>query len=77
MTAENARPGEEPWPTVSASAVPAAPGWPTPHALTVDELAEVRDAFVAATRRVAGRRASTSSRCTPPTATCSTSSSPR
>ena len=51
VTRENARPGEEPWPTVSASAVPAGPGWPTPHALTVDELAEVRDAFVAATLR--------------------------
>jgi len=51
VTPENARPGEGPWPTVSASAVPVAPGWPTPHALTVEELAEVRDAFVAATRR--------------------------
>jgi 2,4-dienoyl-CoA reductase-like NADH-dependent reductase (Old Yellow Enzyme family) len=51
VTPENARPGEAPWPTVSASAVPAGPGWPTPHALTVAELAEVRDAFVAATRR--------------------------
>ena len=51
VTAETARPGEAPWPTVSASAVPAGPGWPTPHALTVAGLAEVRDAFVAATRR--------------------------
>src|SRR3954469_8720652 len=34
-TPENARPGEEPWPTVSASAVPAVPGGPLPHALTV------------------------------------------
>jgi 2,4-dienoyl-CoA reductase-like NADH-dependent reductase (Old Yellow Enzyme family) len=51
VTQEFARPGEEPWPTVSASAVPAGPGWPTPHALTVAELAGVRDAFVAATRR--------------------------
>jgi 2,4-dienoyl-CoA reductase-like NADH-dependent reductase (Old Yellow Enzyme family) len=51
VTSENARPGEEPWPTVSASAVPAGPGWPTPHALSVEELAEVRDAFVAATVR--------------------------
>ena len=51
VTQENARPGEAPWPTVSASDVPAGPGWPTPHALTVAELAEVRDAFVAATRR--------------------------
>jgi 2,4-dienoyl-CoA reductase-like NADH-dependent reductase (Old Yellow Enzyme family) len=51
VTPENAKPGEAPWPTVSASAVPAGPGWPTPHALTVDELAEVRDAFAAATGR--------------------------
>ena len=51
VTPENARPGEEPWTTVSASAVPHGPGWPTPHALTVDELTEVRDAFVAATLR--------------------------
>jgi 2,4-dienoyl-CoA reductase-like NADH-dependent reductase (Old Yellow Enzyme family) len=36
---------------VSASAVPAGPGWPTPHALSTAELAEVRDAFVAATLR--------------------------
>jgi len=51
VTAEKARPGETPWPTVSASAVPAGPDWPVPHALTVAELAEVRDAFVAATLR--------------------------
>src|SRR3954451_9348676 len=51
VTPENARPGEEPWPTVSASAVAAVPGGPLPHALTVAELGEVRDAFVAATRR--------------------------
>jgi 2,4-dienoyl-CoA reductase-like NADH-dependent reductase (Old Yellow Enzyme family) len=51
VTAENARPGEAPWQTVSASAVPVGPGWPAPHALTVPELAEIREAFVAATRR--------------------------
>jgi 2,4-dienoyl-CoA reductase-like NADH-dependent reductase (Old Yellow Enzyme family) len=51
VTPENARPGEAPWPTVSASDVPAGPGWPTPHALTVAELGGVRDAFVAAARR--------------------------
>src|SRR3954453_12275133 len=51
VTAENAHPGEEPWPTVSASEVPVGPGWPTPHALTVQELAEIRDAFVAAAQR--------------------------
>jgi 2,4-dienoyl-CoA reductase-like NADH-dependent reductase (Old Yellow Enzyme family) len=51
VTPENARPGEDPWPTVSASAVPVGAGWPTPHPLTVDELGEIREAFVAATRR--------------------------
>jgi 2,4-dienoyl-CoA reductase-like NADH-dependent reductase (Old Yellow Enzyme family) len=51
LTEETARPGEAPWPTVSASALPAGPGWPTPHALSGAELAEVRDSFVAATRR--------------------------
>jgi 2,4-dienoyl-CoA reductase-like NADH-dependent reductase (Old Yellow Enzyme family) len=51
VTSQNGRPGEAPWPTVSASAVPVGPGWPTPHALTAPELAEIRDAFVAATRR--------------------------
>ncbi|MGX5654166.1 NADH:flavin oxidoreductase/NADH oxidase [Geodermatophilus nigrescens] len=51
VTPENARPGEDPWPTVSASAVPAGPGWPVPHELTAVELGEVREAFAAATRR--------------------------
>src|SRR3954454_9316645 len=51
VTTENGRPHEAPWHTVSASAVPVGPGWPTPHALTAAELAEIRDAFVAATRR--------------------------
>jgi 2,4-dienoyl-CoA reductase-like NADH-dependent reductase (Old Yellow Enzyme family) len=51
VTPENARPGEAPWPTVSASAAPVGPGWPTPHPLTGEELGEIRDAFVAATRR--------------------------
>jgi 2,4-dienoyl-CoA reductase-like NADH-dependent reductase (Old Yellow Enzyme family) len=51
VTPSNAGPGEAPWPTVSASAVPVGPGWPTPHPLTVAEMAEIRDAFVAAARR--------------------------
>src|SRR5918912_421483 len=34
VTAENANPGEEPWPTVSASPVPAFPDGPAPHALS-------------------------------------------
>src|SRR4051812_39913163 len=48
VTPENAQPGEAPWPTAAPSEVPIGPGWPTPHALTVEELAEIRDAFVAA-----------------------------
>jgi 2,4-dienoyl-CoA reductase-like NADH-dependent reductase (Old Yellow Enzyme family) len=51
VTPENARPGEQPWPTVSAGDVPAFPDGPAPHPLSVAELAEVRDAFVAATGR--------------------------
>jgi 2,4-dienoyl-CoA reductase-like NADH-dependent reductase (Old Yellow Enzyme family) len=51
VTPDNARPGEAPWPTVSASEVPVGPGWPTPHALTQAELGEIREAFVAAARR--------------------------
>ena len=51
VTPDNARSGEEPWPTVSASEVPVGPGWPTPHALTAEELGEVRESFVAAARR--------------------------
>jgi 2,4-dienoyl-CoA reductase-like NADH-dependent reductase (Old Yellow Enzyme family) len=51
VTPENARPGEAPWRTVSPSGVPMGEGWPEPHALTVPELGEVRDAFVAAARR--------------------------
>ena len=51
VTPENARPGEQPWRTVSASAVPPAPGFPAPHALTAGGLVEVREAFAAATRR--------------------------
>jgi 2,4-dienoyl-CoA reductase-like NADH-dependent reductase (Old Yellow Enzyme family) len=51
VTPETARPGDEPWTTVSPSGVPMGEGWPEPHVLTVEEMAGVRDAFVAATRR--------------------------
>jgi 2,4-dienoyl-CoA reductase-like NADH-dependent reductase (Old Yellow Enzyme family) len=46
VTTEDARPGEAPWRTVSPSGVPMGEGWPQPHALTVPEPGEVRDAFV-------------------------------
>jgi 2,4-dienoyl-CoA reductase-like NADH-dependent reductase (Old Yellow Enzyme family) len=51
VTAENASSGEAPWATVSASDLPAVPGTPVPHPLSVGELAEIREAFVAAALR--------------------------
>jgi 2,4-dienoyl-CoA reductase-like NADH-dependent reductase (Old Yellow Enzyme family) len=51
VTAENARPGDEPWTAVSPSGVPMGKGWPAPHPLTTAELAGVREAFVAAAQR--------------------------
>src|SRR4051794_33607558 len=51
VTPESARPGDEPWTPVSPSGVPMGTGWPTTHALTVEEMGEVREAFVAAARR--------------------------
>jgi 2,4-dienoyl-CoA reductase-like NADH-dependent reductase (Old Yellow Enzyme family) len=43
--------GEMNWQTVAADAEPIFPHWPTPHALSLDEIAQVREAFVRATRR--------------------------
>lgn len=51
VTGADALPGEDPWPTVSPSGVPMGPGWPAPHALTVEELAGLRQAWVDAARR--------------------------
>jgi len=51
VTPANARPGDEPWTPVSPSGVPMGQGWSAPHPLTTDELAGVREAFVAAARR--------------------------
>jgi 2,4-dienoyl-CoA reductase-like NADH-dependent reductase (Old Yellow Enzyme family) len=51
VTAETARPGDEPWTPVAPSAVPMGEGWSAPRPLAVEELADVRDAFVAAARR--------------------------
>ncbi|KQS63989.1 NADH:flavin oxidoreductase/NADH oxidase [Modestobacter sp. Leaf380] len=51
VTPDTARPGEDPWPTVSASDVPLGEGWPQPHALGTDELAALVADWVAATRR--------------------------
>jgi 2,4-dienoyl-CoA reductase-like NADH-dependent reductase (Old Yellow Enzyme family) len=52
--AEKAALGFESWTPVAPSAVPHTPNSPvyqTPHALTLDEIAAVKDAFVAAARR--------------------------
>lgn len=43
--------GEDPWPTVSASAVPFGDRWATPQALDDDGIARVTRAFVDAARR--------------------------
>ena len=46
-------PAEDPWPTVSASALPFAEGWHTPSALDAEGMARVKAAFVAAAERAA------------------------
>jgi 2,4-dienoyl-CoA reductase-like NADH-dependent reductase (Old Yellow Enzyme family) len=45
------RPDEDPWPTVSASAIPFADGWHTPEALDADGIAALIAHFAAAARR--------------------------
>ena len=42
---------EDPWPVVSASAIPYAEGWPTPHALDEDEIQALIGHFVQAAER--------------------------
>jgi 2,4-dienoyl-CoA reductase-like NADH-dependent reductase (Old Yellow Enzyme family) len=44
-------PGEDPWQTVSASAIPFGEGWHIPHALTRDEIDGTVAAFVQAAQR--------------------------
>lgn len=44
--------GEAPWPVVAASAIEANPGWPTPRAMTKDDIKRSLDAFAAGARRV-------------------------
>ncbi len=45
------QPGQDPWQTVSASAIPYADGWHTPHALTAAEIETLVEKFVAAAER--------------------------
>ena len=43
--------GEDPWPTIAPSAIAFGPGWHIPRAMTEDDMAHVRDCFVAAAKR--------------------------
>jgi 2,4-dienoyl-CoA reductase-like NADH-dependent reductase (Old Yellow Enzyme family) len=43
--------GEDPWPTIAPSAIPFGPGWHTPRAMTEEDIANVRAAFVDAAKR--------------------------
>jgi 2,4-dienoyl-CoA reductase-like NADH-dependent reductase (Old Yellow Enzyme family) len=51
MTEEDAERGEIPWQAVAPSALPVTDGWPLPRELDTNDLAEIKAAFVAATRR--------------------------
>ncbi len=43
--------GHDAWETLAPSAIPFVKGWPTPRAMTRDDMDQVRDDFVAATQR--------------------------
>jgi 2,4-dienoyl-CoA reductase-like NADH-dependent reductase (Old Yellow Enzyme family) len=41
----------DPWPCIAPSAIPFAPGWATPRAMTLDDIERIRMAFAAAATR--------------------------
>ncbi len=43
--------GDMPWSPVGPSAIPVADGWPEPHALTLDDIAELKADYAAAAQR--------------------------
>lgn len=45
------KPGEDPWETLAPSPIPFGPAWPAPRSATEEDLARIRDAFVAAAQR--------------------------
>jgi NADPH2 dehydrogenase len=45
------KPGADPWPTMAASALPYGDKWHTPRVVTAEDMARVRDAFVASAQR--------------------------
>jgi NADPH2 dehydrogenase len=44
-------PGEDPWETIAPSPIPYGEAWPGPREMTADDMARVRDAFMAAAKR--------------------------
>ncbi len=44
-------PNEDPWATIAPSALPFGPGWHTPRAMNEEDMARVRDEFVAGAKR--------------------------
>jgi 2,4-dienoyl-CoA reductase-like NADH-dependent reductase (Old Yellow Enzyme family) len=53
LTAEDRTRGDMPWPIVAPSAIPMEDGWLMPHALTVDDMKTLREAWRRATLRAA------------------------
>jgi 2,4-dienoyl-CoA reductase-like NADH-dependent reductase (Old Yellow Enzyme family) len=45
------KPDQDPWQTIAPSALPFGPGWHTARAMTAEDFAHVRDAFVMAAQR--------------------------
>ena len=45
------KPDQDPWPTIAPSAIPFGEGWHVPREMTLDDIARVREAFVAAAMR--------------------------
>jgi NADPH2 dehydrogenase len=41
----------DPWQTIAPSALPFAPGWATPRAMTLADIERIREAFISATQR--------------------------
>ncbi|CAN5440856.1 NADH:flavin oxidoreductase/NADH oxidase [soil metagenome] len=48
---DNERPGEPAWTALAPSAIPFAPTWPTPQAVTLDDIAALKAAFAASAKR--------------------------
>jgi NADPH2 dehydrogenase len=49
--AQALKPGSDPWQAIAPSAIPFGADWPTPTAMTLDDIERMRDAFAAAAKR--------------------------